>query len=167
MSVIYVPKTDSAPPVRARRRSLSPLLSLVVASSLDRGQLEEGLDRVLPAAMAQGVEVLVVRADPPNRMADLARVYTGVRFVVAPPGSGRTDLLSLGMSETSGHVIALTDDDGLMQEDWTEVLGHRGGELRPGPRLTRDGSPVDWRKQLQAAGVSEPGLARPPHWRSR
>jgi len=167
MSVIYVPKVDSSPPVRVIRRSSSPSLSLVVASTMDRTQLEEGLDRVLPVAAAQGVEVLVVRADPPVRMSDLARVYTGVRFVVAPPGSSRTDLLSLGMSETSGHVVALTDEAGLLQEDWTEVLGHRSGELSPGPRLTRDGNPVDWRKQLEAAGVSEPGPARPPHWRSR
>ena len=100
-------------------------------------------------------------------MADLARNYTGVRFVVAPQGSDRTDLRSLGMSETSGHVTALTDDDGLAQEDWTEVLSHRGGDIRPGPRLSRDGAPMDWRKQLQAAGVSEPDQARPPHWRSR
>ena len=146
---------------------MSPSLSLVVASTHDRVQLEKGLDRVLPVAARQGVEVLVVRADPPARLAELARIYTGVRFVVAPPGSSRTDLLALGMAETSGHVIALTDDDGLAQEDWVEVLAHRGGELRPGPGLTRDGSPVDWRKQLQAAGVREPGQARAPHWRSR
>jgi hypothetical protein len=138
-----------------------------VASTHDRRQLEQGLDRVLPVALSQGVEVLVVRADAPARLAELARMYTGVRFVVAPQGSSRTDLLSLGMSETSGNVVALTDDDGLTQEDWVEVLSHRGGVLRPGPGLTRDGSPVDWRKQLQAAGASEPGVARAPHWRKR
>lgn len=167
MSVIYVPSAEPAPPVRKVRRPTSPTLSLVVASTEGRAQLEQGLDRVLPVAMEQGAEVLVVRADQPARMADLARIYTGVRFVVAPAGSDRTDLLSLGMSETSGHVIALTDDEGLAQEDWAEVLGHRGGELRPGPRLARDDRAVDWRKHLQAAGVSAPGMARPPHWRSR
>lgn len=167
MSVIYVPNSNSGLPVRGVRRSSSPTLSLVVASTLDRARLEQGLDRVLPVAMKQAVEVLVVRADPPARMAELARIYTGVRFVVAPQGSGRNDLLSLGMSETSGHVIALTDDDGLTEEDWAEVLAHRGGDLRPGPGLSRDGSPVDWQKQLHAAGASEPGRARAPHWRAR
>lgn len=167
MSVIYVPNAESGHPVRSVRRSSSPALSLVVASSGDRIRLEKGLDRVLPVAAAQGVEVLVVRADPPARMAELARTYAGVRFVVAPQGSGRTDLLALGMSESSGHVIALTDDEGLGEEEWTEVLAHRGGELRPGPGLTRDGSPVDWRKQLEVAGANKPGAAKAPHWRAR
>ena len=167
MSVIYVPSGDSGLPVRGVRRSLSPSLSLVVASIRDRVQLEKGLDRVLPIALSHGVEVLVVRSDPPARLAELARMYTGVRFVVAPPGSDRNDLLSLGMSETSGHIVALTDDEGLTQEDWAELLAHRGGDLRPGPGLTRDGSPVDWRKHLLAAGAGRPADARTPHWRSR
>lgn len=146
---------------------MSPTLALVVASSRDRAQLERGLERVLPIAMSHAVEVLVVRTDPPARLAELARMYSGVRFVVAPPGSDRSDLLSLGMSETSGHVVALTDDEGLTQEDWGELLAHRGGDLRPGPRLSRDSSAVDWRTQLLAAGAGKPGEARAPHWRSR
>jgi hypothetical protein len=167
MSVIFVPSGDSGLPVRGVRRSSSPSLSLVVASGRDRALLETALDRVLPVAMSHGVEVLVVRADPPARLAELARTYTGVRFVVAPPGSDRVNLLSLGMSETSGHVVALTDDEGLIQEDWAELLAHRGGDLRPGPGLTRDGSPVDWQKRLLDAGAVKPGEARAPHWRSR
>ena len=122
---------------------------------------------MLPVAMKHAVEVLVVRADPPARMAELARIHTGVRFVVAPQGSSRNDLLALGMSETSGHVVALTDDDGFAEEDWAEVLAHRGGDLRPGPGLSRDGSPVDWLQLLHAAGARAPEPARPPHWRSR
>ena len=167
MSVIYVPNVESSPVVRGIRRQTSPTLSLVVASAVDRMQLERALDRALPIALKQGVEVLVVRADSPNRMAELARMYTGVRFVVAPQGSSRTDLLALGMSETSGNITVLTDDDGLSQEDWVEVLAHRGGELRPGPGITRDGQPMDWRKQLTSVGAREPAMARPPHWRSR
>lgn len=164
MSVIYVPSGDSSVSVRATRRPSSPSLSLVIASTHDRDLLERGLDRMLPIAASHGAEVLVVRADPPAKLAELARVYTGVRFVVAPQGSSRTDLLSLGMAESSGHVVALTDDGRLPVEDWAEVLAHRGGVLRPGPGLTRDGAPVNWVEYLQAAGTGVP--AEVPVWRA-
>jgi hypothetical protein len=157
MSVIYVPSGDSPGSVRGVRRPSSPSLSVVVASFQERAQLERGLDRLLPAAVSNGAEVLVVRADSPARLSELARAYAGVRFVVAPPGSGRSELLSLGMAESSGHVVALTDDYRLMQEDWTEILAHRIGTLSPGPGLARDGAPVDWIKHLENAGSKRPG----------
>ena len=156
MSVIYVPTGEHGIPARGIRRSSSPSVSVVVASTHDRLQLEKGLDYLVPVALGSGAEVLVARADAPARLADLARTYTGVRFIVAPPGAARNDLMALGMAESSGHVVALTDDGRLLAEDWHEVLAHRAGVLRPGPGLTKHGRPVDWLSHLKASGAVEP-----------
>ena len=109
-----------------------------------------------PAASA-AAEVIVARPDTPSHLSDLARTFTGVRFVMAPPGSSLVELLALGMSEASGHVVALTDDERATKEDWTEVLAHRGGVLRPGPGISRTGKAIDWLAHLEALGVSRPG----------
>jgi hypothetical protein len=101
----------------------------------------------------------VSRSDTPSQLSDLARTFTGVRFVMAPPGATLTELLALGMSEASGHVVALTDDEQAQHEDWTEVLAHRGGVLRPGPGLNKSGKEIDWLAHLEASGVLRPGPA--------
>jgi hypothetical protein len=118
--------------------------------------LEEGLRSILAAGSTVAAEVLVARSDTPSQLSDLARTFTGVRFVMAPPGAGISELLALGMSEASGHVVALTDDERAAREDWSEVLAHRGGLIRPGPGLTRTGKPVDWPARLESAGVARP-----------
>lgn len=154
MSVIYVPTGDAPLVARGVRHSTAPSLSVVVASIGPREALETALVPLVEAAAAASAEVLVVRADAPARLADLARLFNGIRFVVAPPGAPREELLALGMSEASGHVVELIDDSRLPLEDWTEVLSHRIGVLRPGPGITRDG--IDWMAHLLSEGVTAP-----------
>jgi hypothetical protein len=161
MSVIYVPVAGDAPfAARSLRRLAAPSLSVIVASRGERHRLEVSLDLIVKAASSAGAEVLVARSDTPSQLSELARTYNGVRFIMAPAGADVPELLSLGMSEASGHIVELTDDERAPDEDWDEVLAHRGGVLRPGPGLTRDGKPVDWHTHLRTHGVPAPEAGR-------
>ena len=157
MSVIFVPMPGDTPFAgRTLRKVSAPSLSVIVASTGDRVRLEHALRALVGPAAAASAEVLVARADTPSHLSDLARTFTGVRFVMANPGANRSELLSLGMSESSGHVIALTDDERATDEDWNEILAHRGGVIRPGPGLTRQGTEMNWLEHLKQQGVTMP-----------
>jgi hypothetical protein len=90
-------------------------------------QLDEGLNRLLPAAQSLGAQVVVVGAATPNRVYALTQRHTGIRYIMAGPGAARTELLSRGVDETSGGVVVLTDDAGLASEDWDQLLLSRLG----------------------------------------
>jgi hypothetical protein len=157
MSVIFVPMANEAPfSGRSLRKVSAPSLSVLIASRGDRSRLEASLHAIIGPAAGATAEVVVARSDSPSHLSDLARTFTGVRFVMAPPGATITELLALGMSEASGHVVALTDDEHAVNEDWAEVLAHRGGVIRPGPGLNRGGNEIDWLAQLEALGVPRP-----------
>ena len=158
MSVIFVPMVSETPfSGRSLRKVSAPSLSVLIASKGDRSRLEASLRAIIGPAAGAGAEVLVARSDTPSHLSDLARSFTGVRFVMAPPGADVTELLALGMSEASGHVVALTDDERATDEDWGEVLAHRGGIIRPGPGLNRSGKSIDWLAHLEALGIPRPG----------
>ncbi|MEO8296053.1 MAG: hypothetical protein ABI613_11110 [Gemmatimonadota bacterium] len=155
MSVIYVPVAGDAPfAARSLRREATPSLSVLVASRGERARLERSLDLIVKAAASAGAEVLVARPDTPSQLSELARTYNGVRFIMAPAGASIPELLSIGMAESSGHIIELTDDERATTEDWDEILAHRGGVLRPGPGLSRDGKSVDWLTHLKRQAVA-------------
>lgn len=134
-------------------------MSVVLASLGERARLEMALGVVLAAAVGHDAEVLVARADTPSQLSELARVFTGVRFVMAPPGANRAELLSLGMVEASGHVVTLTDDEAATQENWTELLSHRRGAFQPGAIDGTTDRVPDWLQLLRARGVTPPGGA--------
>ena len=104
-----------------------PQLFIVIASNGRTDQLRQGLDRLLPTARACSAQVLVVGPATPNKVYELIREHTGIRYVMAQPGLSRTDLLSLGVAETSGGVVVLTDDSALSTEDWPRLLALRLG----------------------------------------
>lgn len=111
---------------RGGRRG-GPQLFVIVASMGSAEQLDEGLNRLLPAARAFGAQVLVVGASTPNRVYDLIRAHSGIRFIMTPPGLSRSDLLSAGAAETSAGVVVLTDDASLARGDWASLLALRLG----------------------------------------
>lgn len=157
MSVIFVPMANETPfSGRSLRKVSSPSLSVLVASLGERSRLEASLRAIIGPATGAAAEVVVARSDTPSQLSDLARIFTGVRFVMAPPGASVTELLALGMSEASGHVVALTDDDRAAREDWADVLVHRGGSIRPGAGLNSSGEGVDWLAHLESLGIPRP-----------
>ncbi len=162
MSVIFVPMANETPfSGRSLRKVSAPSLSVLVASKGGRAALEAALRAMVGPAQSAGAEVLVARSDTPSQLSDLARTFSGVRFVMAAPGAAIADLFALGMSEASGHVVALTDDEQAVGQDWAEVLAHRGGILRPGPGISRNGDPLEWRDRLAAMGIPRPDPTTP------
>ena len=156
MSIIYVPSERGSAPSPAVRRMAIPSLSLVVTSLGERPALERGLAALLPAAQENGVEVLVVRADTPSRLSELAREFAGVRFVMAPPGVTRDELLMLGMAEATGHIVSFSEDSALATGDWHRTFARRQGRWVPRP-ATGDALVTDWLAVLRSAGVEAPG----------
>ena len=104
-----------------------PQLFIVIASNGRTDQLRDGLSRLLPTAKAYGAMVLVVGPATPNKVYELIREHAGIRYVMTQPGLSRTDLLSLGVAETGGGVVVLTDDAVLGAEDWPRILALRVG----------------------------------------
>lgn len=108
-------------------RAGGPKLFVVVANTRRPDLLEDGLSRLLPTARWYGAQILVVGAATPNRVYELTREHAGIRYIMAANGLSRADLLSLGVAETGGGVVVLTDETGLAEEDWPELLSLRLG----------------------------------------
>ena len=133
MSVTATDQSES----RGSRRG-GPQLFVIVASIGKIEQLDEGLTKLLPTAWSLGAQVLVVGAGTPNKVYALTQQYPGIRYILAAPGLPRNDLLSLGVAQTSGGVVVLTDDTMLAKEDWPQLLswrlGRAGAEPHQGPK---------------------------------
>ena len=119
----------SSDQIESRPRNGGPQLFVVVANTGRPDLLVDGLSRLVPTSRRYGAQVLVVGAATPNRVYEVTREYPGIRYVMAAPGASRDDLLSLGVAETSGGVVVLTDDAGLVREDWPGLLALRLGRV--------------------------------------
>jgi hypothetical protein len=68
----------------------------------------------------------------------LTQQHPGIRYILASPGLPRHELLSLGVAQTSGGVVVLTDDTLLAKENWHQLLswrmGRAGAEHHQGPK---------------------------------
>lgn len=134
--------TDAAP---------RPRLSVVVASFNDGALLIRCVDALVAQADSAKVELLVVRdaerSDGFDRAAAESR-FPHVRWIEGPPGSTVPRMRSLGIAASRGEVVALLEDDCLVQEGWCDAaMGIAedqcvalGGAVEPGP-YTRT---LDW-----------------------
>lgn len=118
------------PESRGSRRG-GPQLFVIVASTGRGEQLDEGLNRMLPAARLFGAQVVIVGTATPTRVYALTQQHAGIRYIMAAPGLPRHDLLSLGVAETGGGIVVLTDDSHLATEDWPQLLAWRLGRPQP------------------------------------
>lgn len=150
VSVIFVPAEDR--PGEARpNQAATPTISVVMASLAERPRLEAVLGYMLPAIGRFAAELIVARADTPVQLTELARVFRGVRFVLVSPSLQLPELLSAGMAEASGHVVALTTDLRAHEDDWVDLLSHRIGIRRPVPGP----SATSIRELLREAGLDD------------
>jgi GT2 family glycosyltransferase len=100
-------------------------LSVVIATRGRAGSLARCLDSVLAAA-GEGTEIIVVDNGPDQDTAAVvaarAAAHVPVRYLVEPrPGASRAR--NLGLAAAGGDVIAVTDDDVVVDVDWLRRLG--------------------------------------------
>ena len=103
---------------RGIRLSGAPTVSVVVVSSRRPADLEACLLSLLPGCQALGLEIVVVRAATMGDLELLARAYSSVQFITAPPRSSAADLRARGVAEAAGDIVAITEDDGAINDAW-------------------------------------------------
>ncbi|MEP7308825.1 MAG: glycosyltransferase [Acidobacteriota bacterium] len=120
-----------------------PSLSVVVVSFSEPASLDRCLASLVEPAAAHQAEILVVRA---LRIDDVGydavrRRFSGCRWMTAPAGETVPRMRWLGMSAARGDVVALTEDDCVVDAQWcgAVIRAHRepwvavGGAVEPGP----------------------------------
>ena len=116
--------TDRIEP-RAVRLASTPFLSLVVASRSEQALVEQTLWDLALECSGAGLELIVARAGATTA---LEAAFPDVRFVRAAEGSAVEELRALGVMEAQGDIIAFTDDDTSVPEEWLAWLTMRRSE---------------------------------------
>jgi glycosyltransferase involved in cell wall biosynthesis len=125
-------------------------LSIVVVSFNSPASLARCLASLVEQAAAHDAEIVVVRAIRTDDSAydAVRRRFSSCRWLVSPVGETVPRMRSQGMSASRGDVVALIEDDSVVDEQWCAALlqAHRepwaavGGAVEPGP-YTRA---LDW-----------------------
>jgi glycosyltransferase involved in cell wall biosynthesis len=97
-----------------------PEMSVVIAAFSGAAALSRCLDSL--ASQSSGVEVIVATDRPPAEVEPLRRQHPAVRFVFAPPDSGVFRLRSLGLAESRGRLVGLTEDHCTLAPTWVSGL---------------------------------------------
>jgi hypothetical protein len=122
----------------------APHLSIVVVSFNSERRLIACLEAIASEAGSPATETIVVRACRPGTGTFPSSVRTAwpcARYVEAPAGCTVPRMRALGIAESRGAIVALIEDDCLVQRGWAEavVSAHRGpeaavgGAVEPGP----------------------------------
>jgi hypothetical protein len=126
-----------------------PTLSVIVASRLDRSDLEACLEALLPSCASVGAEVVVVRTGTSSEVTSLARVHGAARFVQAPHDATMRQLRGIGMAEATGDIVAITDEMGATPH-WIGLLLRRASDAAPEVAAP---APVDWDAYFSERGL--------------
>ena len=106
----------------ARQNSDSPAISVVVASNRPRALLDACLASLLPQCERASAELIVARAGTAAELHELRTAMPDVCFVAAPPSATIPQLRGLGMAESTGDIVALTEDHCVADDAWVETL---------------------------------------------
>jgi hypothetical protein len=128
------------------QQSQTASLSLVVVSFNELGLLERCLASIV--GDADDTEVIVVRAAGMEKPDRLRHSYARFIWLEAPERCTVPQMRRLGIETSSGDIVALTEDDCLMQPSWSRLLrrAHEqnfqaiGGAVVP----AEFDSPLDW-----------------------
>jgi GT2 family glycosyltransferase len=99
----------------------APLLSVVVASFRRLDLLAECLESLKAQCEKNGAELILARAVRESE-AELARVAKGWRVIAAPMETGVPEIRGIGLAQTNGEWIAITEDHCLAAPDWLDTL---------------------------------------------
>lgn len=125
-------------------------ISIVITTCNRAPLLESTLDRLRLQAYEPGDEVIVVdngsRDATPDVLSRAARGFPVPFRALREPTPGKSPALNTGIAAARGEVLALTDDDVLVDEDWLATI--RG--LFRDPSLALVGGRVDPRWERPA-----------------
>jgi GT2 family glycosyltransferase len=133
---------------RLRRRSDTPTITIVVASNRPRALLDSCLASLRPQCERVAAELIVARSGSVAELAELRASMPDVRFIAAPPSATIPQLRGLGMGESTGDIVAVTEDHCVADGTWVEtLLGHAhdpADVLGGGMGNAQRGRAVDW-----------------------
>jgi Glycosyl transferase family 2 len=135
--------------------------SVVVASFSG----EEALARCLETLVPQGAEIVAATTAGPRALAGLEARFGGVRFLSAAPGTSVFRLRTLGLAETRGARVALTEDHCTVAPDWLASLQtahERGHAIVGGPVENGLTGIYDWTLYLCEYGAFLPPVPDGP-----
>jgi hypothetical protein len=99
-----------------------PTISVVVASIRDRALLDACLASLIPQCARASAELIVARSGTPAELQALRIAFPMVTFVAAPPAAAIPHLRAIGMVESNGDIVALTEDHCVAGQTWLEAL---------------------------------------------
>lgn len=99
-----------------------PLITVVVASNRERKLLDSCLASLMPQCNQFVAELIVVRAGTAAEIMDLRASYPDVRFIAAAPATAIPQLRGIGMAESTGDIVALTEDHCVVDPSWVATL---------------------------------------------
>jgi hypothetical protein len=123
-----------------------PRLSVVIAASDSPGAVARTIGSLGLVGPTDDVDVELIVAAAPDRVAAPADLRPGVAWVVAEPGSGVGRLRRLGLDHARGDVVAFTEDSCRLDPGWLDAW--RAALARP--------------EVLAASGVVVPEMGNHP-----
>jgi hypothetical protein len=140
LSTVGVVAQDVAAPDKAD--VLMPKLSVVVVALNPTAMLERCLAALAQQAATEAVEILVVGHRRPydEHVTRLQQRFPQVQWMATPPQYTIPQQRSWGMGQSRGEIIALLEDDCVVNEDWCASIlaAHQeayvaiGGPIEPG-----------------------------------
>lgn len=97
-----------------------PLISVVIATRDRAYALKNCLDRVF-SQDSENLEVIVVDNSSDEDTADLIREYEVIYLRESPKTDNVSYLKNIGVKKSSGEIIAIIDDDSIVQSGWLQT----------------------------------------------
>jgi len=110
--------SGAAPGARGIRLGNLPTVSIVVASTGPRSDLEACIETLLPVCRTSGIELVVARSTTPGEFRELEQRYRAALFMPAPDASSARVLRSFGIAAAEGDIVVFTDDSRLPDAEW-------------------------------------------------
>lgn len=104
------------------RVEAAPAITIVVASNRSRALLNSCLASILPQCERLAAEIIVARSGTAAELSELRRSMPDVHFVGASPGTSIPELRGIGMAESTGDIVALTEDHCIADDAWVATL---------------------------------------------
>jgi hypothetical protein len=107
---------------RSPRRSGTPLISAIVASTGTREQLAACLASLQPQCLGASVQLIVARRASTQELDQLHTDNPGVSFIALPEAATPRELRAAAMTEALGDIVGIATDATVPADDWIATL---------------------------------------------